>query len=45
MAEGAPILRLRGRSKRFGGVRALEDGDWAGEPGEVCGFGRSNRPL
>jgi simple sugar transport system ATP-binding protein len=35
MAQGAPILRLVGLSKRFGGVRALEDVDWEVEPGEV----------
>ncbi|MBE7182867.1 MAG: sugar ABC transporter ATP-binding protein [Methylobacterium mesophilicum] len=35
MAEEVPFLRLRGLSKRFGGVRALEDIDWDVRPGEV----------
>jgi simple sugar transport system ATP-binding protein len=35
MPNGVPFLRVTGLSKRFGGVRALEDIDWDVMPGEV----------
>jgi simple sugar transport system ATP-binding protein len=35
MTEEIPFLRLRGVSKRFGGVQALADIDWEVRPGEV----------
>lgn len=35
MADAVPFLRLTGLSKRFGGVRALEDIDWDVRPGEI----------
>lgn len=35
MTNEIPFLRLRGVSKRFGGVQALRDIDWEVSPGEV----------
>ncbi|MFT3974804.1 MAG: sugar ABC transporter ATP-binding protein [Amaricoccus sp.] len=35
MTDETPFLRLRGVSKRFGGVQALSDIDWEVRPGEV----------
>jgi simple sugar transport system ATP-binding protein len=35
MTSAVPFLRLIGLSKRFGGVRALEDIDWEVQPGEI----------
>lgn len=35
MTDAAPFLRLRGLSKRFGGVQALSDIDWDVRRGEV----------
>lgn len=35
MADDAPFLRLKGVSKRFGGVQALSDIDWDVRRGEV----------
>ncbi len=35
MTDPAPFLRLRGLSKRFGGVLALDGIDWDVRPGEV----------
>ena len=35
MTDETPFLRVRGVSKRFGGVQALADVDWEVRPGEV----------